>query len=68
MYPFIPTKASEVKEGELYFIPLSNGTYVHAVAFSYVKRKVGKKINVSLLACTTGREKNIQPMKIYTKA
>jgi Immunity protein 26 len=27
MYPSIPTKASEIKEGEFYYIPLSNGNF-----------------------------------------
>ena len=42
MYPFVPKKASEIKEGDFYYIPLSNGHYACG-RLILIKKKSGRK-------------------------
>ncbi|WP_444944727.1 Imm26 family immunity protein [Microbulbifer sp. ZKSA006] len=42
MYPHIPKKASEVKEGDFYYIPLSNGWFACGRLLE-IKKKSGRK-------------------------
>jgi hypothetical protein len=42
MYPFVPTKASEIKDGDFYYIPLSNGNYACG-RLLLIEKKSGRK-------------------------
>jgi hypothetical protein len=42
MYPFVPVKASEIQEGDFYYIPLSNGKFACG-RLLLLKRKSGRK-------------------------
>ncbi|TVV42250.1 hypothetical protein [Thalassolituus sp. C2-1] len=42
VYPFIPTKASEINEGDFYYIPLSNG-YFACGRLLEIEKKGGRK-------------------------
>ncbi|WP_445364512.1 Imm26 family immunity protein [Microbulbifer sp. ANSA003] len=42
MYPHIPKKASEIKEGEFFYIPLSNGSFACGRLLA-IEKKSGRK-------------------------
>lgn len=48
MYPHIPTKASEIKDGEFYYIPLSNGCFA-CVRLLEIERKSGRRTKTILV-------------------
>ena len=49
MYPFTPTKASEIKEGEYFYIPLSDGRFACG-RILLIEKKNGKKTKLLLVA------------------
>ena len=57
MYPHIPMKASVIKEGEFYYIPLSNGYFACGLLLE-VEKKSGRKTMTILVGLHdwTGQE------------
>lgn len=49
MYPIVPIKASEIKEGEYFYIPLSDGRYACG-RILLIKKKDGKRTKLLLAA------------------
>lgn len=47
-YPFVPTKASEIEDGDFYFISLSNGRYACG-RILLIKRKSGRRTKTVLV-------------------
>ncbi|MFK7803770.1 MAG: Imm26 family immunity protein [Anaerolineae bacterium] len=47
-YPFVPTKASEIQDGDFYFIPLSNGKFACGRVL-LIKKKSGRRTKTVLV-------------------
>lgn len=48
MYPLVPKKASEIQEGDYYYIPLSNGKYACGRLLE-IQRKSGRRTKTILV-------------------